>query len=370
MFDHRHYVPILKWKRGEYRALQNLDQKIRQRLTPLCEVPPIAYDPSDEGGADPAFDDRVTRLASQVEGAWIKTDRLFLDLGLLQSDARIHGKEHPVTFIFNDARARGLKLVPVTGLNRDSEHQAAVAGVTAADGRGICLRIHFDDFNDEDFADAVDNLVSEIGISYAICDIVIDLRSIIGVQPSLLTPSIVSLIAGLPHVTEWRSLTVASGAFPENLTHMALGPNVVPRLDWALWQSITTAKPTLPRIPTFGDYGVVHPILPELDMSTINVSASARYTTDVHWLVMRGRGLRTRGSGGHGQYIAHATALLNRPEFCGADFSAGDGEIAGIAAGTTTGGNPETWLRIATNHHLTFVVTQLASLGDSGAAGE
>ncbi len=34
MFTHRHYVPILKWKQGEYQALSRLSNVVKDNLTP------------------------------------------------------------------------------------------------------------------------------------------------------------------------------------------------------------------------------------------------------------------------------------------------------------------------------------------------
>ena len=44
MFDHRHYVPALKWRMGEFRALQDLSELSKARLTPLVEITPIPWD--------------------------------------------------------------------------------------------------------------------------------------------------------------------------------------------------------------------------------------------------------------------------------------------------------------------------------------
>ena len=44
MFGHQHYVPVLKWKLGEYQALHRLASDIKDRMTPLIEIPDIGYD--------------------------------------------------------------------------------------------------------------------------------------------------------------------------------------------------------------------------------------------------------------------------------------------------------------------------------------
>ncbi len=40
MFDYRHYVPILRWKRAEWVALRNMHEADRGGITPLIELTP------------------------------------------------------------------------------------------------------------------------------------------------------------------------------------------------------------------------------------------------------------------------------------------------------------------------------------------
>jgi hypothetical protein len=51
MFDHRHYVPILKGKGEAYRSLAELDSTTKARLTPLIEIPSIPWDCVNEDQA-------------------------------------------------------------------------------------------------------------------------------------------------------------------------------------------------------------------------------------------------------------------------------------------------------------------------------
>lgn len=44
MFDERHYVPILKWKRGEQVGLELISDTAKEILTPLIEIVPPPYD--------------------------------------------------------------------------------------------------------------------------------------------------------------------------------------------------------------------------------------------------------------------------------------------------------------------------------------
>lgn len=93
----------------------------------------------------------------------------------------------------------------------------------------------------------------------------------------------------------------------------------------------------------------------------MNPSASVKYTVDAGWLILRGQGTRTPGTGGFAQFANHAVNLVANPLYCGPGFSWGDQQIHDIASGVTGAGNLETWVRIGVNHHLEFVVDRLAS---------
>lgn len=77
---------------------------------------------------------------------------------------------------------------------------------------------------------------------------------------------------------------------------------------------------------------------------------------------MRGEGILNDDGPGAAQWPANAMLLCERPEFCGADFSAGDSYIASRAQMGASTGNPSTWLAASVNHHMTFVVRQMANL--------
>lgn len=43
MFDNRHYVPVLRWKRAECAALRELAHEDRRYMTPLMEITPKMF---------------------------------------------------------------------------------------------------------------------------------------------------------------------------------------------------------------------------------------------------------------------------------------------------------------------------------------
>lgn len=101
----------------------------------------------------------------------------------------------------------------------------------------------------------------------------------------------------------------------------------------------------------------------------MNLSGHIRYTTDEEFLIVKGGAVRdVKRNGevvaegrGYEQMVDLCRVLINLPEYSGADFSWGDRYIWDCANGTASHGNATTWRQFATNHHLTFVVHQLAN---------
>ena len=59
------YVPILWAKDGEFGALRQLAKEVRDRLTPLLEVPPIPWDYADDCPAR-GIDQHLEKMANSL----------------------------------------------------------------------------------------------------------------------------------------------------------------------------------------------------------------------------------------------------------------------------------------------------------------
>ncbi len=362
MFDHRHYVPILRWKQAERLALRNLDAETRAGMTPLLEITPRAL--AAEETADSALvDKRCSKIATEILGDW-GDRRLFLDLGLIAPGVRATDGTHPLAAIFQEGRGLFPSFVPVTGLGRDAAYQDAVRSVVATDGLGLCLRLKAAELERPGLPAETDRLLARLGVDCEQVDLLVDYGTV-GDTP----PSLPAACERLPSLARWRTFTVASGAFPENLTSMRVGEHVLPRRDWRAWRDQVTAHPPLPRLPAYGDYTIQHPVFREPGFG-LNFSASIRYSAEENWVVMRGEGVRNDDGPGYSQWPANATLLCERPEYRGEDFSAGDRYIKEMSEeveknGSGRTGSASTWLQAAFNHHLTLTVRQISTLFDS-----
>jgi len=354
VFDERHYVPVLRWKRGERGALRELTDGVKQRTTPLIELPSslftLDYEPSNQNTRS-----MLINVSGDIERAWGKR-RAFCDLGLIPPSAEAIGGQHPVTLLWEYARRKKLNLVPTISLRSSARYLAATFRVIEHDRAGACIRLSVAQLHSSHLRSDLSRLMNEGRLRPDEVDLTID-RGIIYEQ----SVRIPQMLVRVPDIGAWRSLTVLGGSFPKNLTGFSVGQHLRPRLEWRSWLQEALNQDRAARRPTFGDYTTQHPVYRE-PPKRANFSASIRYTTKEDWVVMRGEGVFNDDSAGYAQWPANATLLCERKEFCGPQFSAGDAYIVLRTKRGASNGNAETWLQAGVNHHMTFAVRQIAKL--------
>jgi hypothetical protein len=350
MFDARHYVPVLRWKGGEQRALKELFTQDRELITPLIELP--ARNTMPERKAQRGLEFMLADLPAQIQRDW-GTKPLFFDPASWSGEMRDRQRASTFERLFEEARAMGLRIIPVTGIGRAAAYQAAIVRVVAATDSEVCLRIRPEDIERGSLEAALQQLIGELQIRRQAAHLVVDLEFLDSEEED-----IGRLVSRIPEIGTWATFSVVGGSFPKDLTGMRPGQYTRPRREWQVWRR--SRRQRLKRVPTFGDYATLNPVLSPY-VRGMNISASIRYTSDDYWVIMRGEGLRNDDGPKYAQYPANAELLTRRTEYCGPDFSFGDRYVAQIGLGKKSTGSPTTWLQAAVNHHLTFVARQVAS---------
>lgn len=358
MFDHLHYVPILRWKRGERIALRELFESDRERMTPLIELVPSDFT-SKKIAKSGSLADKLSLTTEQISQSWGNSifflDPCHIDHLGLNSPNRMH----LINILADEAESRGMVMIPVIGLDRGEEYQNAVASIIAAYHRGVCVRVNLNQINNSLFNSNLEKLITALGAQPSDVDMLLDYQIIVAANPA-----ISSIVNQLPHLSTWRTLIFSSGAFPINLTQFSVGQHMLQRYDWLAWNNNVISNNTIPRLPSFSDYTIQHPVFVEPPQRA-NVSASIRYTSHEYWVIMRGEGIFNPGGPGHRQYPAQAQLLSERSEFCGEDFSYGDEYIVNLSSRIGSTGTPETLIRAGINHHMTFVAREISNLSGS-----
>lgn len=369
MFGSNHYVPILRWKQAERLALHKLQDADRARITPLIELTPTIFKAKKRDGIQGETPDPVKVLDEQAKHLLAACGYSHFFLDLCHISAKTVGKvrnSHPLDYLANRSRTCKLKLIPVTGLSRGKEYQAAVAKIVAEDGRGLCLRLTHDQILQEDSCRAIQDLLDSLSVNPDSVHLLVDF---LASEPSQLDPR--SLLLHIPNLNRWQTLSIAMGAFPPNLQQFVPGHHRIPRTDYLKW--IDVVSQTAARKPAFADYTIQYGLYKE-PPEGCNPSVSIRYTLDREWLIMRGEAVqgseesrkkksRDEVRPGREQWNFNAQLLCENGElFYGEDFSWGDEFIHERSITKDKHGTYEIWLRAGINHHMTVVSRQIANL--------
>jgi hypothetical protein len=345
MTHHYQYVPVLRWKGAERVALRNLDPEVKLHITPIIEFVPREFETKVLSVA-------LSTKAKEVASNWGWQKQLFADFCLLGEDCATRS----VHRFLEQTASYNLHVGLVTGLHRAPSFQAALSAASLRPSCELCVRVHASELRQTGFQSALQTLLTQLGKAPSDVHLAIDLGAL--VDP---VPSVASYFSFLPSINQWRSLALVAGAFPKDLSQLEKNrQHVLPRNDWLLWRDHVVS--TTSRIPAFGDYSVQHGIFEEQQGNQRNFSASIRYTSAEHWVIMRGEGVHNEDGPGYAQWPANAQLLCGRPEFCGANFSFGDDYIRKMSLEMRKTGGPTGWLAAGINHHLTFVVRQIGQL--------
>lgn len=370
MFKNDHYVPITKWKRGERTALENLDPIYKSSMTPLIEIQPVPFD-HKAGDFSKTIDQHLRDIGAQVSTSWNQSNPVFVDMNTLYDnedfeDDILQNGQHPVEFAINEIESNGTSAIPVTGIHRQHSFQTAVKSVFNHYKRGICLRLEESDLsNIPNLRIEIDKLLNFFQISHDFIDIILDYKQIIPEQEQQHISNVALTILQLPYLSAWRTLTLASTAYPKNLNKIPTGSSgVLPRTEWSVYQALR--KFGLSRIPAFGDYNITHPDFVNLDPRLINMAAGIKYTAGNKYFIFRGVGVRNNG---FSQMVQICANVINHPKYYGNNFSYGDQTIWECAHHRTSTGTAEKWVTAGVNHHWSVVSRDLSNLRVSSTVG-
>lgn len=198
MFTHCHYVPVLRWKRGEQKALLKLAPDIRREITPLLEIVPKQL----EGGK------RIEQAAKQMADYWGWKELLIVDFHLLPNE--VAGNAIPR--FGKEAAQLNIQFALSTGLRQSFTYQKSIRESIQATRCQPCLRLFKHDFRQPGLESSIQAFLSEMGLRASDVYLVLDFQPMAD-DP----PTISSSMNQLSKRDEWMTLTAVCGAFPKNL---------------------------------------------------------------------------------------------------------------------------------------------------------
>ena len=141
MIEEVGYMPLLKSRAGEFRALRSLTRSQRSQLLPLMDLVPPLWDFEKEAPTR-SMDEHASLVSPHLWRSWGPDLPILLDGQNLDTDT---AERNPLEQIIEGCRARGIQAIPVTGLDRSQEYQSAVRRSLTRDRRGSCIRLESED---------------------------------------------------------------------------------------------------------------------------------------------------------------------------------------------------------------------------------
>lgn len=356
MNSKNYYVPILKWKRGEQKAIENLSSWSIDNIMPLIEISPIEFD-YENNRPKKTIDDHIRNIPDSILTS-LKNMPCFIDGFTIEDEDLLIGGTNAIEFIIKNSIKNGCNVIPVTGIGREPNYDIAIKNMLDSQTiNELCIRIEESNFSM--LNSNLQSILDKFNITPDKCHIVLDLKEVKPTSISSLQLLLPMLINNMINLNDWISITLATTTFPVNLSVVPKNSTkVLSRSEYDLWKEITI-KGNLIRPIQFGDYAISNPEYTDMDPRYINMSGNIRYTIDSGFLIYKGI---TTKSNGFSQMIPMCKDLVKSKYFSGENFSWGDTKIYECANGIGTTGNAETWRRIGTNHHIEFVVDQLSKI--------
>jgi Beta protein len=345
------YVPLLKGKQGEFRALLNLGQQ-RNSVVPLLEHEPVAI-------ADPNELKKI--LETKYIQRFLKSNWIgpaFVDLYQIRKES-LAGTMHPLELVLEKLSVGSINPIPVVGPNYPDHFKQAAKKF--APKYGVCIRLRVGLVDPFDLVDSLNILIKDLKVSADQVDLILDFGPISESQKNSTAFTAVSLIQQLKSEI-WKTFTLASGAFPVNLEQVKGGTHgYLERTDWEVWKMVFNRLQMNSENESpifFGDYGINHPDFPSAN-GFMTIVPSLRYTliTEPKWLALK----EAKSDQGNKAFFDLCRRLVRMPEYAGRHHCWADDEIYERAQGRGGPGNATTWRELGSVHHITTVVEQLAS---------
>lgn len=251
------YFPIERAKAGEFSCKAALAQQTKGLICPTFDLP------NTESFSE--FELLQSTVATSLARTWGTANELYLDLFRYDPDLLTPAGDPYVALLFKSAKQAGLKAIPVVGpvLERRGATGAylrGVADIVARDGRGMAIRVPFDDLVQVERLNAViDEVQGIVGLGDRDCDVFLDAGSVdclpggLPNGPAVLRQTLL-LAAQAVSQRHFRALVSCASSIPRSPKMAVDGaPIRVANFEYQAWSELLNYRDC--RHIRFGDYG-------------------------------------------------------------------------------------------------------------------
>lgn len=326
------YMPILKAKRGEFSAYNNLEQENKDNIIPIFET-------------KESFSLKDIETLKDHIGKYCLKNKISFDL------------KDNILFFKELLRVKS-DMIPTIELEKFKELEKDVLK-SEKNISSLILRIKFP-LSEESVLNKLKEIYEEYTNIYDIY-LLFDLGDIgEKEQRKLLSYQFKNSIIFIKQNQINLKAIVSSSSLPKNFSSIEAGKvKKISKLELKLFKKIREVFTDITFI--YSDYGISKNIDADIDFSKLKpgtILAKIRYTLDEHYLLLKGRNANKRGHTKIG-YKELTKKLTESEDFMGEDFSYGDKKIAALPTDKKRTGSHETLIEYGTNHHIVVILKQL-----------
>lgn len=363
------YVPILKSRLGELTALRHMAVELADFCTPLIELEKADEDSATHepiGPTRPAA--ALRKVINRVRNHWNPRFDLMIDAHAFP-DTR---GGNPTLFVLEDCAEEFVGVIPVVWLSDEDRVLRAIGQEVrrSPHNQPICIRMIGTDlgtYYGPELPRRLEQIVSLVEMPARSVHLVIDL-GVVGSEEAVhgCIRAAHRVLLRLPRLQEWKSVTLAGGGFPNDLSGIVPGKFVyLDRWEVACWREVRQLLGEGTRCPSFGDYTIAYPL--QSSGVSFRPAPQIRYTVEDAWLVRKGSRSDPRGCA---QFLDICSEIVSRAAFT-PELTWGDEQIVAraqygpvdpVPAGAPVG-NGRLWRAIGTSHHIGFVAHRIKTVG-------
>lgn len=336
----RQYVPIIKCKMGEQKALLNLEEQVKNSIIPLIEIP--------------LFSEAMTKRGTTVEGLissfWESRKYFFSFTSDWYTDLEDFNDfiEEKVKPLCNSGLA-----IPVIDLSLVD----FIKDWSEISRNGVAIRLRNNEF--ANIEDILNQLFEDGVLSRKQTHLIFDLQYV-GENDLFSKVSVLkAAFSDLDMASEFCSIVISSVSFPKQFP--SIDAKKIYRFKRIETEIFATALKLSRRFSfnyVYSDYG---PSDIEENAFVVGMSPNfkIKYTAFDDYLYIKGIPIK-RGGLDIANVRELAKILVGCSDFSGEEYSWGDKNIYDIAQGVSaSSGNLTTWVSYSMNHHITFITRQI-----------
>ena len=352
------YIPIMKAKKNEFKALENTPQSKLDRMTPMFEVTdPNVNSKKYNASSTPKLDylkEVVDNISKHYSGK-----KVFIDGYAWFDKTYDESGKHVLVTTIEQLQKANVIAIPVVGYDRWElvDYKQAVCGL---ESDSYIIRLDKDAIEDaydaEYFTDKIEDILNDLNLPASSCSVMVDFADVTKMSLSDILDGAENVL-NLLKTFGFDSYVLAGCSIPAFITEVVKikdSIKAILRKEVVSWK--TLRKDLKMDNLLFSDYGIRGPNSAVGVMSP-DTHGKIRYAIPNECLISLGHSQQAPGKWGQMKDVSKR--IVDSGHFMSASLSWGDEYILECSQGLVPTKGVNHWISVDTNHHLAYILLEL-----------